>query len=505
MDQPKRDNTYSHILKYTSLFGGVQALNILIGVVRNKFVALILGPDGMGLSALFNSTIKLISDSTTLGLPMTGVREISEALDAGDEKRMEKAIGLLRCWSVLTAILGMVVCVALGPWRSSSTFAWGDHTLHYVLLAPAVALAAITGGETAILKGTRQLRCLATASLYNMLLALLVSVPIYYVWGQSGIVPSIVLLALGQCGITIYYSFRLYRPRFSFSISTLHEGHAMIRLGIAFVLAGVVGSGAEFLVRSYLNVTGELETVGLYNAGFMMTMTYAGMIFSAMETDYFPRLSAAPMLGLGFNRIVNNQVEVSLLLASPALVTFTVALPLLLPLLYSGRFLPVLDMMRWAVLAMYIRALTLPVEYISLARGSSKSYLLLETAYAIVFSAAVILGYRWGGLTGTGIGLLFTGMVNVCLVYGYMHWRFGYAPSADVLRYTLLLLPLGLATCVASFLLTGALYWIVGLVLIMVAFALSANILKGKTNMQNVAILNKISRLFRIPNRGSKD
>ena len=48
------NNSYSHILKYTSLFGGVQMLNILIGLVRNKLVAVLLGPAGMGLVALFS-------------------------------------------------------------------------------------------------------------------------------------------------------------------------------------------------------------------------------------------------------------------------------------------------------------------------------------------------------------------------------------------------------------------------------------------------------------------
>lgn len=46
-------NSYSHILKYTGLFGGVQGLNMLVGVVRNKFTAMFLGPSGMGLLSLF--------------------------------------------------------------------------------------------------------------------------------------------------------------------------------------------------------------------------------------------------------------------------------------------------------------------------------------------------------------------------------------------------------------------------------------------------------------------
>ena len=47
------NGSYSHILKYTSLFGGVQMLNILIGLIRNKLVAVLLGPLGMGIVALY--------------------------------------------------------------------------------------------------------------------------------------------------------------------------------------------------------------------------------------------------------------------------------------------------------------------------------------------------------------------------------------------------------------------------------------------------------------------
>ena len=64
MTVERRSNNYTHILKYASLFGGVEGLIVLISIIRNKLVALILGPEGMGLMSLFNSTIKLVSDST---------------------------------------------------------------------------------------------------------------------------------------------------------------------------------------------------------------------------------------------------------------------------------------------------------------------------------------------------------------------------------------------------------------------------------------------------------
>ena len=56
----ERDENYSHVLKYTGIFGGVQGLNILISLVRNKLIALLLGPQGMGLASLFNTTTNFI-------------------------------------------------------------------------------------------------------------------------------------------------------------------------------------------------------------------------------------------------------------------------------------------------------------------------------------------------------------------------------------------------------------------------------------------------------------
>jgi O-antigen/teichoic acid export membrane protein len=500
MEEKEKDDSYTHILKYTGLFGGVQGLNILIGIVRNKLVALILGPDGMGLVALFNSTIKLISDSTNFGIAVSAVRNVSEAQAQHDGRKLAEAIRLIRSWSLLTALLGLLACLLMGPLLSRWTFSWGDHTLHFVMLSPVIALMAITGGETAILKGLRRLRPLAAISVYNVLFALASSVPLYYFFGQAGIVPSLVIMALGQCAITVAYSYRLHRPVFTFSRSGLQEGKAMFRLGIAFVLTGILGSGAEFAIRTYLNNTGQLAAVGLYNAGFMMIMTLAGIVFSSMESDYFPRLSGFDGVGADFNRTVNRQAEVSLLLIAPLLILFMVTLPVLLPLLYSGKFLPILDMIRIGTIAMYFRALTLPMEYISLARGDSHSYLFLEAVYDITLVLLVILGYEHSGLTGTGIGLALAGLVNLAVVSVYTHHRYRYVMAPSLLFYTLIQIPLGLLGCLFTFMLQGFSYWVAGSVLTLLSLSVSLRILHSKAHLWH-ALRERVVRRLKLTER----
>lgn len=90
--------------------------------MRNKLVALILGPQGMGLMSLFNSTTKLVGDSTNFGIAMSGVRNISEAYDAGDAQRLNDTVLMVRSWCMITAIFGMLLCALLSPWLSRFTF-----------------------------------------------------------------------------------------------------------------------------------------------------------------------------------------------------------------------------------------------------------------------------------------------------------------------------------------------------------------------------------------------
>ena len=479
----ERDEIYSHVLKFTWVFGGVQGLNVVIGLVRNKFVALLLGPGGMGLVSLFNTTVQLISQATHLGISFSAVRHISENYDANHTENAAHYVKVVRGWCLLTALLGMLVCVVIGPLLSDTTFSWGNHTLHFMLLSPAIGMIAITGGETAILKGQRKLGALALVQVIAALASLVISIPVYYFFWQAGIVPVIVLMAFVTMCATLWFSLRIFPLQLRGAYGILGEGMEMVRLGVAFTLAGIVGSAAEMIVRSYLNVVGDLDVLGLYNAGYMLTITYAGMVFSAMETDYYPRLSAVQHDIPATNETVNKQMEVSLLLVSPMLAALIITLPVLIPLLFSHEFLPVVGMAQVAALAMYMKVLTLPVAYITLARGYSLSYLFLETSYFVVFVLLMVFGYQHWGLLGTGIALTLAHVFEYLLVNGYAYKKYGYRSSATVYGYAIVQVALGLLTYVLTLTADGFLYWGTGGLTVWLSAALSWHVLHRKTHL----------------------
>ena len=489
----ERNESYSHVLKYTGVFGGVQGLNVLIGLVRNKFVAMLLGPGGMGLVSLFNTTVQLISQATNLGIAMSAVRHISECYDAGDTEHTAHYVKVVRGWCLLTALLGMLVCVVLGPFFSNATFAWGNHTLHFVLLAPAIGMLAITGGETAILKGVRKLGALALVQIVAALASLVIAIPIYYMFGQAGIVPVIVLMAFATMSATLWFSWRILPLQLRGTRGILGEGMEMVRLGVAFTLAGIVGSGAEMFVRSYLNVVGNLEVLGLYNAGYMLTITYAGMVFSAMDTDYYPRLSAVNHDVVATNLTVNRQMEVSLLIVAPMLTALIALLPILIPYLFTSEFVPVVPMAQVAALAMFFKVLTLPVAYITLARGYSMSYLLLETTYYVVLFGCVVFGFRQWGIYGTGVALVAAHVFDFLMIYGYAYWKYSYRCTSAVFHYALVQTAIGLMAYAVSCLTDGWLYWLSEAALTVVSTAYSVYLLRQKTHLWE-----SLMRRFRI-------
>lgn len=474
---------YGQVLKYTGIFGGVQGLNVIVSLVRNKLAAILLGPAGMGLVSLFNATVAFISQATGFGISMSAVRHISELTESGDEAQRAYYIKVVRAWSLLAALLGVLVCVAIGPFLSSNTFAWGNHTLHFILLAPAVGMIAVTAGETAILKGTRQLKPLVVVQTFTILATLILTVPAYYFFGQAGIVPVIVLMALVTLLFTVNYSWRLYPLQLSGSKGILGDGMEMIRLGVAFTLAGIVGAGSEMLIRSWLNLQGDLDAVGLYNAGYMITVTYASMVFSAMEADYFPRLSAVNGDVAATNETVNKQTEVTLLIIAPMLVGMIVLLPVLTPLLLSEKFMPIVAMTQVAALAMFFKAITLPAAYITLARGYSLLYLSLETAYFIVFVLLMMYGYRHWGLLGTGIAITAANVFDFFMIHTVAYFRYGYKMSSAVMRYSAIHILIGLLAFFTTITVDGFVYWVFGIGLSLVSLLFSLLILHQKTHL----------------------
>ena len=71
--------SYGQILKSSSLMGGAAGINMLLGMVRTKFAAVLIGTTGVGLVASFGAVQGLIGTLAGLGIQSSAVRDVAAA------------------------------------------------------------------------------------------------------------------------------------------------------------------------------------------------------------------------------------------------------------------------------------------------------------------------------------------------------------------------------------------------------------------------------------------
>ncbi len=106
-------SSYTQILKSSSLIGGAQGINLLLGMVRVKFAAVLIGPVGVGLIGNYTAIQGLVGTVAGLGIQSSGVRDVAAAVGQGDPEAIGRTVITLRrvCW--LTGLLGALAMMAL--------------------------------------------------------------------------------------------------------------------------------------------------------------------------------------------------------------------------------------------------------------------------------------------------------------------------------------------------------------------------------------------------------
>lgn len=411
-------NSYRNIIKGSSFFGGVQIFNILITLIRGKFVAIILGPEGMGISALFNSASNTLQRFSSLGLSQAITRDVANEKSSLENKDLliRSSIGITNT----TSLLGFIICVAFCVPLSHMTFGDSSYWWQFIILGIGVAFGIAGTGKLSILQGLHEVKRISYSSIIGGLTGLGIGLPLYYLFGDKGIVPSIVAILLS---LYIFYSYSL-KKSYTYNSAAykwkefLPIAKKLLSLGVILMSGEMISTLFGYLINLYIRIFGSIDDVGLYQAAYSITKQFSGVIFTIMAMDYFPRLSSVISDNVGMKKVVNRQSEIVSWLMTPAMALLILSSPLLIRIFLSEDFHTIIPLMRWMGLGMLLRAFSYPMAYITFAKGNKKIYFILEGIVAnlltLVFSC---LFFRWFGLIGLGYALVADNAVCIILYY----------------------------------------------------------------------------------------
>ncbi len=464
----KSENSYSNILKRISAFGGVQIFNILITLVRGKFVAMFLGPEGMGISSLYTSSANTIQQIGALGANTAIVKQVSEEKDSNE--RMPHVLAASLRIIFLTSLFGAILCFAASPLLSRWSFGDYSHTIAFMFLSIFVFLSIGGAGFLSILQGLGEVKRLSRASLVGGITGLAVGVPLYYFFGYAGIVPAMILLSLA----TFLFYYISYRRSIIFDKATFswNEHKPLVRkiLGIGLLLMGglVAGTLTNYLINAFIRAYGSIPDVGLFQSANSLTNQYVGVVFSALAIDYFPRLTTSCSDNIGMRLVINRQTEIVLLIVCPLVMVLILTAPLVIRIFLTGDFLSTTPLMRWMGFGIILQSINFPLGYVYIAKDNRKAYIWMETIISnITWISTSILFYYLYGLIGLGIGLVVRNSIGIILDYAINRHLYGFRYDRKTLKILAVSLILGSAAFTASLLETGLSYWLMSLLLLL--------------------------------------
>lgn len=436
----KEKASYKNIFKATSLFGGVQIIDVFINLVRGKIIAVLLGPAGMGLNGLFVSSVTMINNIAGLGLNYSAVRDISKSSESGDIEKLSRTLRIYKRWLFASALLGLIAVVLLSPLLSHIAFNNGEYTWAFMLLGFMVLFNILASGNSSLLQGTRNLKWYAINSLTGTLVALLVSAPLFFFFGVKGIVPALILSALVTYMLSLFYTSKVKTTEVKVSWKeTFTGGMDMVKLGVAMMLATSIGSLTGYLLNNFIINSGSVADLGLYQAGMSITSQSIGLVFSAMAIDYYPRLSAVSEDNSKVREMVNQQGEITLLIATPILLLLIIATPVVIQILLSKEFLPITGFIRMLAFGMMFKAASYSIGAISFAKGNKKVFFFLEGIYSnvsmLLFS---IIGYMTDGLAGLAWAFLFAHLVYFVIINIVTSRLFAFSLSRELKKVLLI-------------------------------------------------------------------
>lgn len=433
----------------TLLFSGVQLYQIIIRIVKSKFVALFIGPAGMGIQSLLHSTTDTISAATNMGLKTSSIKTIAEANRDGNREVIAKNITALRRLIWLTGLLGMAICALLAPVWSQTSFGNSEYIVSFALVSVVILLDQLNNGELALLQGMQEKRKLARANVVGQTINAFITIPLYYFFGVKAIVTALVLGSLITLVISKYYSHKLNVDKVRMSWKeTFTMGREMVKLGFFLSLQFLMSTVVIWIIRNYVSSKGGVGEVGLYTAGTVIVANYIGLVFSAIATDYFPRLASTKDNG-ELNVSVRTQAELTILLLAPLVVAFIVFCRPVIILLYSEQFISIEYMMYWSIGAVLIQAMGWAVSYTLLAKAKPSYFFLNELASTAWGLPIKLLCYKYWGLTGFGMATLIVYalyLVQVLLVtkklfgisYEFSLWKLFFLLNIPILATVLL-------------------------------------------------------------------
>lgn len=444
---------HRRVIRATAVTGSAGALNVLFRIIQLKAIALLLGPAGVGVMGIFMSLVSVAGVVSAMGLTTSGVRQLSMSLNGDDTNSRHHTLLVFRRLSLILAVTGSTVFLLLAQPISRISFGNDQYVVETALLAIVIFLSVISNFQTTVVRAARRIRDFARINLLGLGLGTLLALPLLLLGGTAAISAYLIASALFTTLVSWWYSRKISSSAHHVGWhEQVQEARQLLGLGVSFMVASVTTLGVTYLVKILVTQELGITSNGYYEAASLISRTYVGFILLAMAADFYPHIASISHDSIKCNQLINAQVEIGIIIATPGILILLTFGPWILQILYSSEFIAAFDQLRWQVVGTFLQTISWSLGYLILARGKGPLFFSTELAGNIVYLVAVWFGIRWMGLTGLGAAYMLLYLFQLGLMTLVLRREIRFAWSRRNIVLIMTLFPIVVVTLGISYL-----------------------------------------------------
>ncbi len=421
------------LVKAAAKTGSGTLLSLFFGVISTKIMAVILGPQGIGLFSVLKQVRQTASDLGTVN----GQTAIVQGIASHASDREKKDYISTTFWVILFsgAMISTLVMV-FAPRIARIVLNSGDPQI--VSLIRWLALPIFINIEllfmNGLLNGYRYIGRLASVGVVGAAVTAILAFPVTYLVHRGHLIAFVWMMvgsSLAAGTVSVYFLEREIHITAILAESLAHVRKWAARHFFSFsatmLVASIAGTGALLVIRSMIVHSMGLSGAGIFDVAWTLSMMYVGIVTQSFGTYYMPTLS----------QVTDNQERVVLirklfrlatLLMVPIVVSVIVLKPWVVHLLYSKKFLPSLDIIRWMLIGDYLKVTSWVLAFPLLSYADMKNYLWSELLWSGLFLlGAYVTVTRWKDLEGIGIVFMFLYAGYLMFTYFYCRYKFTFS------------------------------------------------------------------------------
>lgn len=432
----------------------------MLGAVRTKIAASLLGPSGMGLLAQAMSLRDLLSSAATFGSRTSYLKLVAEHYGRDERQALERllvsALTLIMVLALVTAGAAAIASEQISEWAFGSPA--------FAVLVVVAALVVVVGAPARMVArtftGVLDFRTYLQIAAVEAVVAVVAMAILAKLFGVAGAIGS---FAVAEAAVLVTGGFllwrRLARPLGLDLRPRMPAGDVvrrLARLASALTVTSLAASGAAVWVRA--EVLHELGTdaSGYYQVAWQVGQNYLSLLGGVLWSYGMPKVATRledPALIL---HLQNNFLRIVLTILAPGVIGLLALREVWIPILFSKAFLAAGTLVAWQLVGELV-AMTRQSMNISVLPRERLGFLIGQAIfYWGLWALVATVSLPWLGATAPAVSYLVANLLTLGLTWWYHRTRFGYRLEAENRRLLAWCVP---GVCVALALVHGEAGW----------------------------------------------